>query len=169
VSEKQPSWMDWVLYFGSKDERHRRSADRAGHGAFLLALGLATVDLVLRLPAVRTDLVTGVLSMSTDLGVILVAGGYYTLRWVWSGITLKDTPPQRRFLFWLCPAAGLATGAILFWVGQNAQGWAGAGLVALVGGGVAWGLCWVTYRWVDRAASRRNESQPGGEHDRVPK
>lgn len=154
MNEKKSPWVNWVLYFGSQDERHHRAADRAGHVAYLLCLAAAGIDFIVRAPLWKHDLLGGFLATTTDLVVILVAGGYYSLQWVRSGITLRDTAPQRRFLFWLCPATGLVTLGVLVFQWQKDLGWGWASLIGAVGGLVAWALCWFLYQWMDKAASR---------------
>lgn len=153
MNKDKASWLNWLLYFGSKDERHHRVADRAGHLVFYVAFFVAAVDLFVRFPSARHG-AAGLLPVLADLIIILGAGGLYTYHWVQAGITLIDTVTQRRVLRWMSGIMGIVTWGLFslsFW---EPMGWAGV-LVGLIGGILAGGTVWLVYRWMDKAARRR--------------
>lgn len=164
MKTKLNSWLDWLLYFGSKDERHRTGADRAGHVAFFFCFAAATVDFMLKLPAFKTMADPGAAFglVAIDLVIVLGGGLLYGLQWVRSGITFADSPTQRLLLRWLAPVAGLAVIGLLLVPWRGATGsWTDRLPFALLWGtaaGVVTGLLfWGLNRWARGRADQQQE------------
>lgn len=165
MKTKANSWLDWLLYFGSKDERHRTGADRAGHVAFLFCFAAATVDFLIQLPAFKTTSDPGAAFGLVALDLVIVLGGglLYGLQWVRLGVTFNDSPTQRLVLWWLSPLTGLAVAGLFLvpWGGET-RSWTDRLPLALLWGtaaGTVTGLLfWGLNRWARGAADKQQGS-----------
>jgi len=152
------SWLDWLLYFGSKDERHRHAADRAGHLAFWLAFGVALVDFLIRFKPGQGDPLALVPSVGGDLLILVGVGGFYGFQWIRQGVTFADLPSQKKLLRIVAPLLGLGAAGVLVFRCLPVLGLVPGVLVALAGGACTSLLAWALFSATNAWARRRAES-----------
>lgn len=167
MNKPQPknSALDWLLYFGSADERLRAGADRAGHVAFFFCFFAALIDFLWKFPAFKAapDQGAALGMVSLDLIIILGGGLLYGIQWVRAGITFSDKPLQRRLLHWMAPLAGIASAGLALFPWKTAdRPWSDHLPGALAAGLAAWGLSallfWGLDRWARKNAKKKEDS-----------
>lgn len=86
------SFGDFMLYGGSKDERVQASADKAGHITLQIILALGALDILIRGAIMRRPWEEILVSMI----VFFVGAIFYTIQWILRGITVMNTPGQKK-------------------------------------------------------------------------
>jgi hypothetical protein len=164
---KKRTWLnDWIFYWGSKDERVRAGADRAGHVGFMVLIAGMTVlvfALTIGLPLDRLGTAIAVVAL------LLLAVTVYCGLTVAKGLVFLDGARQRKALARLLAASPIVLGLTGYLVGSASLAKPESVLIATVayavgGTAVAALIIWLMHRGaLRRAASAAAEPENPGE------